>query len=265
MSTKKSLYDILEVSPVASQETIRAAFDRLTAKFDDGTLRPAPGLDVQAQYNLIKEAYSTLGNPSRREAYDLRLQGPVLAPAAPNIDAEQINKPLLSGRTKAIVMLVLLGLGYYTYASIRNAAQERNAALEAQRLLIQEAKERQKQIEAKADADSANARAIYEDQKREREERAERERAERERDRAISEADNTSRRLQAAEDNRRRDEERKSRELQSQARDQQRQDDYRRQEEARRAEQERQRVIEAARRSTPDRPKGVSIPPANPF
>ncbi|HSD39246.1 MAG TPA: DnaJ domain-containing protein [Rhodocyclaceae bacterium] len=265
MSSKKSLYDLLEVSQSASEGAIRAAFDRLTAMYEESRLPTHNDMSQETAFNLIKDAFFTLGNPSRRDAYDARLQAPVLAPPEPNIDLESLNKPLLSGRAKVVIGLVLLGLIYSVYKAQRDAAQEFKAAREAQLLLMEKAREHDRQIEAKTDADGANARAIYDDQKREREERAERERAERERERSIADAENTSRRLQSAEENRRREEERKSRELQSQAREQQRQDDYRRQEDVRRAEAERQRLVDAARRSTPDRPKGVVMPSANPF
>lgn len=262
MSGKKSLYDVLEVSQSASQEAVRASFERLSAKYQEGRLPTYNGMSQETAYNLIKDAFFTLGDPLRRETYDSRLRGPVATPADSDIDIELLNGPLLSLRTKILIALVLLGLGWYAYKTQHDAMLERNAAREAQLLLMQKARELDKQLEEKADADSANSRAIYDEQKREREQRAERER---ERERATNDADNSARRLQVAEENRRREEERKSRELQNQLREQQRQDDYRRQEEARRAEVERQRLVEAARRSTPDRPRGVAIPPANPF
>ncbi len=76
-------YDVLEVSPKASPEVIRAAYKSLMQrhhpdKVPDGTTGPGHAA-------LISQAYEVLSDPQKRAAYDLRLQS--AAPVAMTPDA----------------------------------------------------------------------------------------------------------------------------------------------------------------------------------
>lgn len=66
---KKTLYDVLQVSKIADQEVIEAAYQRLLQKFQsDGSQ------DAQNQIKFIQHAYNTLRNPEKKVLYDQRLQ-----------------------------------------------------------------------------------------------------------------------------------------------------------------------------------------------
>jgi len=65
----RSLYDILDVSNNASPESIRAAYERLSAKFAESSGIP----DAKLQGTAVTEAFLTLGNPDKRSEYDKTL------------------------------------------------------------------------------------------------------------------------------------------------------------------------------------------------
>ena len=67
MNRRPDYYQILQVSPTASPQTIRAAYRRLAKKH-----HPDRGGDAQLMA-LINEAYRTLSSPSRRLEYDRHL------------------------------------------------------------------------------------------------------------------------------------------------------------------------------------------------
>ncbi|HWI53189.1 MAG TPA: J domain-containing protein [Symbiobacteriaceae bacterium] len=96
----RTFYEILRISPTATDEEIKAAYRALA-------WNPA-GAGGQDELKLINEAYATLSSPGRRAAYDEALAGggaaaavaPVTAPAQarmPVIEPEPIPKgpPLL--------------------------------------------------------------------------------------------------------------------------------------------------------------------------
>jgi hypothetical protein len=60
-----TLYDELEVSPRASQETIRAAWVSLSKRFHPDITKDATG-----RMKRINAAWSTLSDPQRRREYD---------------------------------------------------------------------------------------------------------------------------------------------------------------------------------------------------
>ena len=69
MAVKKSLYQLLEVSPAASEEVIRAAYaariTRLTESADP---------DAQATRAMLRDGLEILCDPARRKQYDERLR-----------------------------------------------------------------------------------------------------------------------------------------------------------------------------------------------
>jgi curved DNA-binding protein CbpA len=92
---RRNLYRILHVQPEAPVEVIRASYQTLVALL---VMRPSKGGDEETAA-LIKEAYSVLGDPARRSAYDkslrlaLRRQEIKDHPQGPNADPmEAISK-----------------------------------------------------------------------------------------------------------------------------------------------------------------------------
>src|SRR5439155_23351750 len=77
----KTLYDILELSSSASEDSIRAAYERLSAKFDPARPQSAGKTEANFKAEPTKEAFVTLANPATRAQYDktlaARLQPPV--------------------------------------------------------------------------------------------------------------------------------------------------------------------------------------------
>lgn len=66
-----SYYDILEVSPGASQETIKAAYRALCKKYHPDVCQDPNG---QKKMKLINEAYEVLSDKNRRTSYDSTLE-----------------------------------------------------------------------------------------------------------------------------------------------------------------------------------------------
>jgi curved DNA-binding protein CbpA len=72
MAGKKTLYDLLDVSPDASFSGLEAAYLRATQKLESDTSGlTAESKDVQSK--VLKMAYQTLSNDKSRQAYDSRL------------------------------------------------------------------------------------------------------------------------------------------------------------------------------------------------
>jgi curved DNA-binding protein CbpA len=242
MSAKKSLYDLLEVSTVASADAIRASFDRLTAKFDQGTLQaPAGiGLDAQAHYNLIKDAYFTLGNPVKREAYDKRLSSTASVSTSPAMTYYE-DAPGMPWRTKLILFALAVSAALYAFK------MHKDSEVEAARLLAEakqaelEKTEKQKEIESQVfqrvdrvldDQQTAQQRAGFE--------------------RARMEADQNSRQLQRTQEQYKREDERQRQEEERRRQNEARQQQYR-------ADIERQRAIAASQQRDYSRPKAAAI------
>jgi len=61
-----TLYDVLEVSPRASQETLSAAFRSLSSRFHPDTGK----VKNDARYKEITAAWTVLKDPERRKKYD---------------------------------------------------------------------------------------------------------------------------------------------------------------------------------------------------
>jgi DnaJ-class molecular chaperone len=81
MTTAKTYYDILGVSPLASVDEIREAAQRkanaINASFnalsDDEKRRVHQ--EIQAQADEIKTALQVLSDPAQRQTYDVQMQG----------------------------------------------------------------------------------------------------------------------------------------------------------------------------------------------
>jgi len=74
----QNYYEILEVSPHATEEEIQRAFERLTTVYSPaspGIHALFPPEEVTQIRAKIDEAYQVLSNPRRRQHYDLSLRG----------------------------------------------------------------------------------------------------------------------------------------------------------------------------------------------
>jgi len=162
---KKNLYDILEVSQTASQEAIRAAYDRLSAKFDPDLPEHVGKSEIRVKYNLIKDAFFTLGNVNNRRQYDFSLRPTIEISHAP----EAVHS-WTSGKLIPLFLIVLIGGGYIWHH--KNQQAKIKAILEYEQLVLKE-----KQIEAETKLETERIRAAQV-KEREDERQASRQRAE---------------------------------------------------------------------------------------
>jgi curved DNA-binding protein CbpA len=232
VSGKKSLYDLLEVSTTASVEAIRSSFDRLTAKFEEGSLVTHAGLDAQAHYNLIKDAYFTLGNPNKRADYDKKINTNTAASTPATTYYE--DSPGMSSWTKVFLVVLVVAAGIYGYKIHRDSEVETARLLAQAQQAELEKTQKEKDMEALALSSQQTAQ-----------ERAEMERAR-------IEADQNSHQLQRNQEQARRDEERTRQEEERRRQSDARQQQYR-------GELERQRTIAASQRQDYSRPKSANI------
>lgn len=90
-----TLYDILEVSPAASNEVIKAAYKMLTMRYHPDRNQNNPG--AEACQKRLNSAYDVLSDPIKRKAYDESLTAHHRASAtseeAPSAKAEQATAP----------------------------------------------------------------------------------------------------------------------------------------------------------------------------
>lgn len=70
---KRNYYDVLGVSKTASAEDIKQAFRKLSKKYHPDVNKAA---DANEKFKEINEAYDTLGDPKKREQYDLMQDAP---------------------------------------------------------------------------------------------------------------------------------------------------------------------------------------------
>ena len=209
----QTFYDLLQVSPHASQAVIAAAHERLSAGIEDSDVA------ATSQRKALNDAFFTLGDPERRERYDRILLGLAVS------EAPSKKSGL---RSKAVPILLWLGacavaLGYIQY---HRTSQIRAVEYQEQRMRnIIAAEERQMdpRTTAEKEADREADRLRREEDQRLREERRkqqELERAERDQQRSLEqtrrEADDNMRRRQAAEEQAAREHDRELREKERQ-------------------------------------------------
>lgn len=103
---KKTLYEILGVSPNATQSDIQAAFLRLTQQDVSQTSGMDPA-DADIQIKILKEAYSTLSDNGRRAGYDASLAART-APARVEVEIKESRSPQ---KTLLLVIGSLIAIG----------------------------------------------------------------------------------------------------------------------------------------------------------
>lgn len=182
----KTLYDLLEVSPGASAESIAAAHKRLAEKYHPHAphnQNVADGGEALNRFKAINDAFQVLSRPESRQRYDLQLASKAEAATTGTTGAAPALPP---SRRLGWVAVLLAGaalLGSWQYqsrqeaervralAEVERQAKERRALelaaeLEKTRLLQEAAEARQQaQLQAQAERDAqrsyeiANARA----------------------------------------------------------------------------------------------------------
>jgi curved DNA-binding protein CbpA len=139
----KTLYDVLELSPNASSDSIRAAYERLSAKFDPGRPENARNPDVRFLHDAVKEAFLTLGNPATRAQYDKKLA----ARSQPPVEILEESEPFWTiPKLVALVLIVTVGAGFY----YKNKREENRLAAE-KAVAIAKAKEAEENARAEAE------------------------------------------------------------------------------------------------------------------
>jgi curved DNA-binding protein CbpA len=153
----KTLYDILEVSPSASPDAIRAGYDRLSTKYDPDRDENRSKPDARILHEAVKEAFLTLSNPSKRAQYDKKL-----AQAEPRLTHVEVIEPFWTlPKILVLAAVLVFGGGYYykhKQAETRAAAEkaiaearakeaEEQARLEAEQARLAYQRQRQEQIE----------------------------------------------------------------------------------------------------------------------
>jgi curved DNA-binding protein CbpA len=132
----KSLYELLEVHPNASQDAIQAAYKRLSEKFDPASAAFQQGTEAQAGMIAVREAFGILSNPEKRKKYDAtggKLAPPatISVPATGFVSYEDMDGSGWTFQRILLVALVVVIAGA-TYFHFQQKAEDR--ALEAQRL-----------------------------------------------------------------------------------------------------------------------------------
>lgn len=140
----KTLYDLLELSPSASSEAIRAAYERLSRKYDPMLDEHAGKADVRMRAEAIKAAFFTLGNPEARARYDRSLIPSNAAYTSAIVDLQ----PTWTAPKILLVVIALLAGGWY----MNGKHTERKLATER---AIAEARAKEAEAKAKTETEAA--------------------------------------------------------------------------------------------------------------
>ena len=136
----RTLYDILELSQVASPESIHAAYARLSEPLKAEI--SAGNVDAENQLKAVSDAFKTLSNPQARQRYDqslaLRTTG----------DVEIDDTPFWTWPKGVVLLLILIVFGsiYVRHERDKQKAETERARIAAEqaekdRLAHQEAEE----------------------------------------------------------------------------------------------------------------------------
>jgi len=162
----KTLYDVLELSSTASSESIRAAYERLSAKVDPGRPENANRPEIRLLSDAVKEAFLTLGNPTTRAQYDKKL----VSRSQPPVEILEESEPSWTiPKLTALVLIVIIAFGFY----FKNKREENRLAAEK---AIAAAKAKEAEETAKAEAERTRLELVKQQQDRMLDEQQRRER-----------------------------------------------------------------------------------------
>ena len=117
-----TLYDLLEVNQSASSEAIAAGYKRLHDRYAELAAR-AGDEDATNRLIALREAYSTLSEPTRRQRYDASL-------AARESEAETSRVP---GRPFVKLILIACVVGFFGITYKKYQTTQELARLDAER------------------------------------------------------------------------------------------------------------------------------------
>ena len=176
MKARTTLYDLLGLTPQASEADIHAAHIRLVNHYKSGAHGLQP-LDADNQIKVIKEAYWTLCDPGRRAAYDASLVAPAppvaeAMPSAPPLKVEIADVKWTPGRIMLAIIggLMIIGMSLQIFFSVF-AFKHAGRAISGE--AAAEAQERVMAAERHQMYGTTDEKEIAEQQAREAEERAE--------------------------------------------------------------------------------------------
>ncbi|MDB5958928.1 MAG: hypothetical protein JWP59_222 [Massilia sp.] len=154
----RTLYDVLGLSRSASTAQVETAYRTALAELG----KTGTDADDMIRAKAIGEAYSILGSPTRREAYDARLRHKETAPVT--IVVEEKRTPWLPIIALAVVLVA--ALTYYKVQAQRTAAAA--AAVEAitAAAAAAEAARLQEAVESRQAQQVLNERRRAEEQRR---------------------------------------------------------------------------------------------------
>ena len=162
----KSLYEILELSSNASPESIRAAYERLSARFDPDQPENAGKPDMKLQSEAIKEAFLMLGNPATRAQYDKKL-AVRNQPLLQNI--EMVEAFWTTPKIIVVAVVVIIGGTYYYKHSRDEARHAAEKAIAAAKAKEAEEKGKAEAVQAQFElARERDAQRLEDQQRRER-------------------------------------------------------------------------------------------------
>jgi len=167
----KTLYDVLEVSAAASPEVIRAAYQRLSEKFDPDRPENAGNSALRMQHDAVKEAFLALANPEKRKLYDARL---VRGRAV--LENVQVVEPFWTVPKVIVAGLVLVVVAGFYYSHQKEQARLARAEAERQ-IAVAKAKEAQEKARAEIEQARIESQRRRQDQVAEERMRRERESA----------------------------------------------------------------------------------------
>jgi hypothetical protein len=152
VSTRKTLYDVLEVAHSASPATIDAAYKALCASLGERQGRDPEGAAVAR--SALEEAYRTLSNEHLRKRYDARI---AFGPVQPGLAFETDERSWIARHMTWLLLVGAAAVGAYGYHS---HVQKERAAAAAQLREKEELLARQQTQREEAERRSAEAEAV---------------------------------------------------------------------------------------------------------
>ena len=104
MESGVSHYTLLQIAPDATPQQLRQAFRRLSKRYHPDTTE-LPQAQAQEAVNRLQQAYLTLSDPVRRQAYDAALQRPMPPPRV--VQPLPVRRALSGGEWFALLLLGL--------------------------------------------------------------------------------------------------------------------------------------------------------------
>jgi len=137
----KTLYELFELTPKATDDELRAAFDALSTRY-----APSPGLapelaELRAiRLQALREAWSVLGNPRQRDAYDASLHAKAVPVSQMVIEDGFVEPVPHNGYAKiwlALGVIAVLLFAWNTKRSMDLESEMRARAEEHERRMLE--------------------------------------------------------------------------------------------------------------------------------